>query len=221
MRDCDLVVQTTGRRALTLRELREGLTYVNVSSIYFHFWGHFLRPTFTEPEYNNDFASWAHWHFNDQTLAERLSVVNPADFPNLEALRQELVDIVEMRMDEDENLAWMRANQQFHFILSKIIVFDTGLEAADPRGLLELFPRLSSGSIYYHFIDARRRTPDHHDDFAVWLRDLSEAYRPLWQRITAMDPYFSTLPEIKEELITLFQEFFRDWKRGEKGGRHV
>jgi hypothetical protein len=87
---------------------------------------------------------------------------------------------------------------------AKIIVFDTGRRAASPRELLRFLPRLSSGSIYYHFIDAQRRTPRRSDDFSAWLRDLGPDLRPLADRLQAIDPYFSSLPELRDELLAVF-----------------
>ncbi|MBU1701770.1 MAG: hypothetical protein KJ970_15375 [Candidatus Eisenbacteria bacterium] len=208
IRDCELVIQATGRRALTLRELREGLAYVSGASIYYHFWGRFLRPTYNEPEYNNDFASWAHLHLNDKELAERLSVINPADFSSLETLRQELIDIIEMRIDETHDFSWNRADQQFHFILTKIIIFGTGQRVETPEDLPKILPQLSPSSIFYHFIDARRRTPNCSDDFSAWLSDLSDEYAPLCETIQAIDPYFSSLTELREELTRMTGDFF-------------
>lgn len=208
VRDCALVAQATGRRAQNLRELREGLTYVASASIYHHFWGRLLRPVFDEPEYNNDFAAWAYHDFHDKTLAERLSAIYPVDFRDLEALRQEVLDIVETRLDESELIPWAQADQQFHFLRATTIVFDTDLKARRPEELCALLPRMSSGSIFYHFVDARRRTEDHQDDFSHWLSILAEEYEPVRQRIASVDPWFSSLAQLREELAAVFEEFF-------------
>jgi hypothetical protein len=205
VRDCALVALATGHRAQNLRELRNGLQACDLESIYYHFWGRLLRPRFDEPEYNNDFAAWAHRALDEKALAERLSVVNPADFPNLEAVRQELIEIIEDRLDENSYVAWAQADNQFHFISSQIVVFDTGVEAASPRHLAKLLPAMSAGSIFYHFIDAHRRTPDHIDDFTAWL---SDDYQSLKDKIQALDPYFSSLWELRRIIASFFVEHF-------------
>ncbi|MBD3238005.1 MAG: hypothetical protein GF330_15000 [Candidatus Eisenbacteria bacterium] len=210
VRDCALIAQASGRSAQNLRELAEGLRYVRIGSIYYHFWGRFLRPTFDEPEYNNDFASWTHHDLQDNTLAERLSVINPADFPDLEDLRQELVDVVEARLDESESAGWVQAPRHFYFIQAQTIVFDTGAMVEEPRQLAEVVPRMSSGSIFYHFIDAQRRTPDHTDDFSQWLADLGDRYAELRERIVAIDPYFASIRQLRGELSELLTDFFEE-----------
>ncbi len=206
VRDCALVTIATGTWAQNLREFRDGLQRVPVDSIYHHFWGRLLQPWFDEPEYNNDFAAWA-WHgLHDKALAERLAVVNPVDFQDLEELREELLDIVEDRLDQSEYVPWSRADQRFHFLRSRIVVFDAGVRVETPEELGRILPSLSEGAIYYHFIDARRRTEQCSDDFCTWLEPLGERYRGLRERIGAIDPYFSSLQEIRRQLAQMFRE---------------
>lgn len=204
IRDCSLVTMATGVQAQNLREFAAGLNTVPVDCIYHHFWGRFLRSQFDEPEYNNDFAAWA-WHaLHDRALAEKLSMVNPADFPNFEKVREELIDIVENRLDEGELVPWAKADQRFHFLRSQVIAFDAGLVCKTPAQLLEVLPKLANGSIYYHFIDARRRTPDHADDFSCWLMNLDPAWHPLAQALRDIDPYFSSLHELRRDITMTF-----------------
>src|SRR3972149_12217972 len=88
--DCAMLSIATGVSAQNLRELRDRLRSLPASSLYFHFWGAHLRPGFEEPEYNNDFALWAKHGLNDLGLAERLSVIDPPSFGDLESLREGL-----------------------------------------------------------------------------------------------------------------------------------
>ncbi len=205
VRDCALVAMSTGRKAQTLKELRDQLLQIEDVSIYHHFWGRLLQPQFDEPEYNNDFASWAFHHLHHQELAERLSVVNPSEFSSIQAIRDELVEIMETVLDESESLAYTRADRAFHFVKSQIVVFDTELSLKEPRELVRVVPQMSSGNIFYHFIDARRRTPISKDDFSAWLEGYGERYRPLIRSLGAIDPYFSSLDEIRWILSDIFE----------------
>jgi len=210
IRDTTLVTQATGLRVQNLREFRHALTQVPPGSIYHHFWGRFLRPQFAEPEYNNDFASWS-WHaLHERALAERLSMANPADFSSFRELREELVEIVESRLDEGELVPWARADQQFYFLQSQIIVFDTGLSVRTPPEMGDAISHLSAGSIFYHFIDARRRTPEHADDFSCWIMDQGPEWLPLAEAVQAIDPYFSSLPDLRRDLCTVFEQHLQD-----------
>ncbi len=200
IRDCALVSIATGISAQNLREFRDGLKVVPPGSIYHHFWGRLLQPRFDEPEYNNGFASWTYRALNDKALAERLSVLDPKDFANIEDLRQELIEIVEMRLDESELVPWAQADQQFHFIRSQIVVFDTDREVHDPKDLAGAIAKMSLGSIFYHFIDARRRTDDHSDDFSAWLSADRETYSELIWLLGSIDPFFASLRQTRETL---------------------
>jgi hypothetical protein len=165
-----------------------------------------LRPRFDEPEYNNDFAEWVHHAFQDDILAERLSVIDPDRFVNLEALRQELLEVIEHRLDVIETLAWSKPDMQFHFVRSQIVVFDTHDTIDDPTQLLEVISKMSVGSIFYHFIDARRRSPEMMDDFRTWL--ISCGFEDLCLQLAEVDPYFRSLVELRRQLTDLLSNYF-------------
>jgi hypothetical protein len=200
VRDCALVVIATGLSAQYLSELLHGLRDVVPASIYHHFWGRLLQPLFDEPEYNNDFASWAFRALHDKVLAERLSALDPTGFSDLEELRQELVEVVEARLSETEVPLWAPADQRFHFLRSQIVVFDTGIQVERPEQLADVITRLSAGSIFYHFIDARRRSETATDDFSSWLTGWGDGYAHLREELNAVDPYFSSLSYIQHKL---------------------
>lgn len=56
IKDCSLIGVATGRKAANLRELCAVLEEIEMSCIYYHFWGGLLRPRFDDPEHFNDFA---------------------------------------------------------------------------------------------------------------------------------------------------------------------
>ena len=205
LKDCALIAIATGKQAMTLKELRDNLATINSNSIYHHFWGSLLEPRFEEREYNNDFASWARRGLHDDKLAERLAMVDPSVCSNLEALRQELLDIIEERLDESEYLPWMLATEPFEFIRAQIVVFDTDMRVERPEQLGELMPHLSTSSIFYHFIDARRRLSDGNDDFSCWLASFDGLYHELLTELACIDPYFETLSELRQQLTVIFQ----------------
>jgi hypothetical protein len=63
---------------------------------------------------------------------------------------------------------------QFHFVRSQMVVFDTDGKIEEPEELVEAVPKMSVGSIFYHFIDARRRSPEMMDDFHTWVRSCGD-----------------------------------------------
>lgn len=209
VKDCALVGIATGRRAQNLRELRDHLSQIHPGSIYYHFWGALLRPRFDDPQYNNDFAVWCHYALHDDPLAERLAVIDPTDFEDLESLRQEMLEVIEERLEEIGRIPWSDRDRQFHFLRSQIVVFDAGMQIETPEGLVDVIPRLPVGSIFYHFIDARRREPKGIDDFRVWVDGFGDVYADLVDDLGAIDPYFVSLTDLRQELASLFENYSR------------
>lgn len=208
VKDCALVAVATGKKAQNLRELRDNLADINAGCIYYHFWGGLLRPRFDDPQFNNDFAIWSHYALHDDTLAERLAVIDPTDYPDLEHLRTELIEIIEQRLEEIEWPTWVRTDRQFQFIRSQIVVFDTGVKVEVPEQLVEIVPKMSVGSIFYHFIDARRRSAKGLDDFRLWIQGFDEPHRELCDQLAAVDPYFVTLKELRNNIAAVLSRCF-------------
>ena len=230
VRDCALIALATGHRAQNLRELRDGLLTIDAGSIYYHFWGSRLRARFDDPEYNNDFAAWVRHALHDWVLAERLAVVDPTEMSSMDELRQELIEVIEERLEEQEIITWSRPDQQFNFLTSQIVVFDTHRLLRQPQDLVEAMPAMTRSSVFYHFIDARRRHPEGWDDFRSWLdgrgdgrgdsrgdgggdgggdgRRTGRHYKELCQQLADIDPFFSTLAELRDQLADLFMEHF-------------
>jgi hypothetical protein len=210
IKDCALVALATGKKARQLQELRSELADVEPASIYHHFWGGLLQPRFEEREYNNDFAAWVQHGIHDAVLAERLAALVPSSFPDINSLRREILELIDIRMDEVEYLVWARASLQFEFIRSQIVVFDTARQLHEPAELARVVPELSTSSIFYHFVDARRRTSNGRDDFSDWLAVRDATCSPLCERLAGIDPFFGSLSELRGQLAQLFAEYFRD-----------
>lgn len=207
IKDCALIAIATGIKVLTLRELRDQLSMVDADSIYFHFWGGLLQPRFEEREFNNDFAAWVKHGLHDSILAEQLAVLDPTDFHSLEELRQEMVEIIEIHLDMSEHHDWLRATRQFEFIRSQIVVFDTHRTVAQPEEMVSLLPGFSVSSLFYHFIDARRRQPEGIDDFSQWFTCFDARYAELNRELATVNHYFGTLTELRSRLATVFEQY--------------
>lgn len=208
VKDCTLLRIATGIHAQNLKELRDKLQTINPESIYFHYWGSKLRHVFVDPEYHNDFASWAYLSLHDITLAERLSVIDPSDSTDAEDLRTGLIEVVENRIYECETIPTSTYDEQFHFVRAQVVVFDTEYVIEKPEELPELIPQLSDGSVFYHFIDAARRTKNKSNDFSVWLSNIGNGYKDLSDRVSRVEQYFLNMREIREQLTSILDEYF-------------
>jgi hypothetical protein len=208
VKDCALVAIATGRRARTLLELRDELTTIDTASIYFHFWGSLLRPTFDDPRFHNGFAVWVDRALRHTALAERLSAIDPADFADMEELRSTIIRVIDQDLSRTGTVPSAPEGGEFDFIRSQIVIFDTGRRVIEPKGLPEAVARMSRTSVFYHFVDARRRTPDAVDDFRTWLADIDRnGYAELCDRLAGIDPFYGTLVETRAELQEVLGDF--------------
>ncbi len=208
VKDCSLLTMSTGRSAQNLRELDAHLRGVHRGCIYHIFWGNRMLPRMERPDFQNDVAVWTRNALHDHPLSERLGIINPTRFPDLEALRREVIDIIEERLEEREMTPWAESGQEFFFRRSQTVVFDTRLRLREPKQLCDIVPQMSVGSIYYHFIDARRRLPDSVDDFSSWLGGFGQEYGELIHNLVNLDPYFVSLTELRERVADVINGFF-------------
>lgn len=207
--DCALIALATGVKAQNLRELRDHIKDIHPGCLYHHFWGNLLHPHFDDPEFQNDFAVWAKHEMNDLKIAEKLSIVDPSRFRDLEDLRKEVIEILEERLYESEYIPWAKPGHEFHFIRSQTVVFETGENYGDPKDLIDVIPKMSLGSIFYHFIDSRRRTPDNKNDFSAWLVGFGDKYQALIEDLDNIDPYFTTLHDLRKEITFVYNEYYK------------
>lgn len=210
VKSCTLPAISLGRKANSLRELRDELKTVPAGCLYMHFWGNRLFPRFVNPDYHNDFAIWAYQKIHDQFLAERLCVIDPMDFPDFKDLRNSVIQTIERRMNEIGVERSSRIVEPFHFVGSKLIILNTHHTIERPDDLASVVTQLASSSIFYHFIDAKMRTATKADDFSTWLQDYSEGYDRLIKQLRSIDASFLSLSEIKKELIRICTEYKKD-----------
>lgn len=212
IKDCALIAIATGEMVQNLRELNSLLKTAHPGCLYYHFWGGLLRPNYDDPEFQNDFAIWASRYMHNSILAEQLSLIDPNIYKNIEDLRQEIIEIIEQHLYESEHVPWVKHGQEFHFIRSQIVIFDTGLIVRRPEEFLDLIPKMSLGSIFYHFIDSRRRSAESRNDFSIWLSEFGEEYNQLIFQLDKIDPYFSTLSELRRNIYNAFRHNISEGK---------
>lgn len=205
--DCTIAPLATGVKARTLLAFRERLETVPAGCIYFHFWIGRLRTAYEYKEHHNDFSHWVHKALHDDILAERIELLDPT-MDDLETLRAKLIELIDQRIDEIDTIPFTLKDEQFHFINSKIIVFKTDQKIEHPNKLVHLLPELTRSSIFYHFIDSRRRTAGNRDDLSIWLESFGDTYKELIDELKGVDPYFISLSDLQEKLILLINKFF-------------
>lgn len=202
VKDCALLVRMSGLSpAMNLRELRDRIAACGENVLYHHFCETTLRPTFDDPDYRNDFAVWSKLYLRDRVLAERLGILDPYSFGNMEELRTATLDIIDDRLGELTMIPWVRAGDEFLFKEATTLVFDTGERVRNPKELAPAIQRMTNGSIYYHFLEALRRTPVGKDDFSAWLLNAGKGYAPYLHSLGTIDIYFHSLTHLRAELV--------------------
>ncbi len=207
IKDCILLVRMSGLLpAVNLRELRDRIAVCTENVLYHHFCETPLRATFDNPDYRNDFAVWVYQYLADRVLAERLGILDPYAFASFEELRAEVLDILDERLSELPMVPWARPGDEFSFKEATTIVFDTGERVGDPRDLAPAIRGMTDGSVYYHFLEARRRPPVGVDDFSAWLLQGGEACARYVKGLATIDYYFHTLTHLRADILRALAE---------------
>jgi len=211
VKDCALITRMAGiDNAINLRELRERLVGCPIECLFHHFCETVIRPTFDDPEFRNDFAVWAARDLQDRALAERLGIINPYDYTDFEELRQLVIEIIDDRLSEVPYIPWVKMGNDFRFMRAVTVVFDTGLKLESPENLVSTLSEISLGSIYYHYVEARRRTENHTDDFTAWLTEFGEASEGLIEALAGVDFYFISLKDLRTQLVRATAPFRKE-----------
>lgn len=205
--DCALLGRMSGLLpAVNLRELRDRIAVCSENVLYHHFCEPPLRGTFDNPDYRNDFAVWVKLYLGDRVLAERLGIIDPYAYPSFEELRAELIELLDERLSELTMVPWARPGDEFSFMEATTVVFNTGDTIAHPRGLAAGVRGMTNGSIYYHFLEARRRAPARVDDFSAWLAQGGEEFGRYVRALGAIDYYFQSLTHLRADILRALAE---------------
>jgi hypothetical protein len=202
VKDCAIIARMGGvETAINLRELRERIAICPVECLFHHFCETLIRPSFDDPEFRNDFAIWSARQLRDRILAERLGIINPYKFDDLEQLREHVIEVIDDRLSELAYIPWVPRGNDFRFMRAVTAVFGSGIVLNEPRDLVEQLPHFSHSSVYYHFVEARRRTPEKWDDFSAWLAGFGAGTEPFLEALRSIDFYYLTLPQLKQTLL--------------------
>lgn len=202
IKDCALITRMAGiDTAVNLRELRERIRICPTECLFHHFCETAIRASFDDPEFRNDFAIWSARHLRERVLAERLGIINPYLSDNLESVRQTVIDIIDEHLAELPNIPWVKKGDDFRFMRAVTVVFDTELTILQPSQLVSAIESMNLSSLYYHYVDARRRNERRIDDFSIWLENFLPQSRNTIKTLEQMDFYFMSLTELRSALV--------------------
>ena len=199
---CVEVRQALQRVAIDERELMDRLEEVPAGSVFYHTHGYFLRHRPITTAYGNDFAAWVAVQVRDQALSERLAVVNPFEFPSLEALREELVTVVHDHLRRLRIVPRVEFGEAFHFQQSHIVEVELGVPATTLAEFRDGLAIVDASAIYFHMVEARARLGRRAGDFAEWIRT-SLGLPDLADRIATLDTYMTSLERVRARVLSL------------------
>ncbi|MBI5604377.1 MAG: hypothetical protein HY879_13605 [Deltaproteobacteria bacterium] len=199
---CWELKEMLGRTARDERQLVEIIEEIPLDSVYYHTHGFFLRHQYIAGPYPNDFATWAAIQVRDHVLAEKLGILDPFEYENLESLRLEIINIIEDHLSRLPVIPRTIYGEPFHFMQSRIIAAPTGLEAWDMADFCAILSSTDSSVVYFHTFEAMLRLGRREGDFPFWIESqLGET--ELATAISQIDLYMSTLESIRKQIISL------------------
>src|SRR4030043_1580743 len=197
--------EMVGRSARDEQQLLEAIEEIPLDSISYHTQSFFLRHKYIAGPYPNDFATWAAIQVRDRVLGEKLGILYPYDFENLEALRAEIVTIIEEHLSQLQIIPRAIYGEPFYFMQSRIIEVPTDLEARTLTEFREILATVDVSVVYYHTFEAMLRLGRKKGDFALWVED-QLGLPDLAKTISTLDPYMTTLESVRTRIIRLCDE---------------
>lgn len=196
------LIETTGFRATTLRELCDSLMEVPEASVYYHT-HHFLRQhQFSYPEPSNDFAYWSTVVLQEEEIGERLASVNIMRFNTLYDLRKVFVDTLRKYLSESFDLRKAPKGMEFYFMKCISFAVPTPYTAYCLEEFVDCLHKVNIYCIYNHVFEGRLRPPLGINDFSNWLStNLGE--QALAQKIDELDPYAQSMESLRKRILDL------------------
>lgn len=202
-RDAVRVLKATGKKAETLRELRDLIATVSDESIFHHTYQYFSKGHILE--YTNDFAHWAGESLEEGALAELLSNIDPYSFPTVNEVRGELLRVIDYFIENFPETRKVMPGDEFYFAETISFIFPVGIKARNLAEFLMALKYIDAESIYYHFFEARMRLGQAVDDFSKWVEDVIGS-KELADKIQSIDPFMHNIEGIREHLIEILEE---------------
>jgi hypothetical protein len=198
---CWELKEMLGRTARDERQLLEIIEEIPLDSVYYHTHSFFLRHQYIGGPYPNDFATWAAVQVRDHVLGEKLGILDPFDYENLEDLRTEIIMILEEHLSGLQIIPRPIYGEPFHFMQSRMIACPIGLEARNLAEFHEILSKVDSSVVYFHTFEAMLRLGRRKGDFPIWIESqLGEI--ELASAISRLDLYMSNLEFIRQQIIT-------------------
>src|SRR4029453_5201573 len=155
---CLAVQELVGPEAADARALLEALAQASDETLFTHTAGTMLRRPVQADAYPNDFALWVATELGDRPLAERLAMVDVFDAGSLDALRANLIAVLEDHLHRGPAAAAV-AVEPFVFLRTHVVPVPLGVVATSLREFRDGLAEVHASALFYHVVEARYRLP--------------------------------------------------------------
>jgi hypothetical protein len=201
---CLAVRELVGPAAGDARALLEGLGQASDETLFTHTAGTMLRRPVEADAYPNDFALWAATELGDRALAERLAMVDVFDAGSLDALRANLVAVLEDHLHRGPAAA-APAVEPFVFLRTHVVPVPLGVAATTLREFRDGLAVVDASALFYHVVEVRYRLGRDRGDFAEWAEHGLE--RPdLAARLARIDAHVGSLERLRDRCLTVLDD---------------
>ena len=194
------IPQYTGIKVYSVREFIETLKTIDKFSIFYHMYINIFNyhnlPTF----YTNSISFWFYKN-GYLLLAEKISIIDPLDYYDLDDLRNALVQTLEKNYNKD--LDKKEKLTPFYFIKAEREIIDCERIANTLDQFIEGIKKSSINSLFYHLITSRIENKTLVNDYSSWLLSIGEAKKA--EKINKLDLYIMNLYEVKKEIIKILE----------------
>ena len=159
-----------------------------------------------ERVYPNDFAQWVAMEVRDHVLGERLAVVDPFEYGELDALRGQLISIIDDHLSRTPIVPRVMFGEPFYFNKSLIIQVPTRIEVRTLQEFRNALSEVEVSAIYFHVFEARHRLKHEESDFSAWIHD-GLGMPDLAEKLRTINPYLGSLERVRSALLMVCDEF--------------
>jgi hypothetical protein len=198
------ITSYTGIKADSISSLYSGIQKVSESSIFYHLHHSYFRRHFTTADNMNDFARWIWTNIGEQSISEKIAMINPLLFDSIKACRRRLEKNLKDFIGGGEQFPRVSRDKEFYFIELRSFIYPTGFEANNLKEFKKGIERISISSLFYHLIDSRIRSGRHTNDFSEWLKNELKDKRKA-DEIAQLNLFSLNLWDIRNEIISILE----------------
>lgn len=205
---CVELREMLGRKAADVEQLMQGIEEAPLDSIYYHTHSYFLRYEYGPGLFPNDFATWAAISVRDRVLSERLGLIDPFEFKDLESLRAEIVSTIDDHLKRLWSVPRVIQGEPFEFIRSHVIEVDLELTANSLKEFRDLLATVDRSALFNHICEAKIRKGRRSNDFIAWIGSETGLNLPkLAEQVGAIQPIGLTLEGIRSRTLAILDKW--------------